>query len=131
MNRFRRKKRKGRDIILHSRPFIELNALTTTPCNWQRVVGKKGAEFPANPPSMEYFTGTGNPSISTFALFVEIYPESLPAPAYIYLPTGCAFESRSLDGDVLDGCSRWSLRGMDTRHCPSDGCVYVYIYIEV
>lgn len=60
--RFRRKKKGPRHYITAVLSSLELNALTTTPCNWQREKGSGISREPHPPPrSMEYFTGTGNP----------------------------------------------------------------------
>lgn len=104
--RFRRKKKGPRHYITAVLSSLELNALTTTPCNWQREKGSGISREPHPPPrSMEYFTGTGNPfrpSISTFALLVEIYP-SYSAKRGGGLRSKAVVSMEMFSMDVLDG----------------------------
>lgn len=104
--RFRRKKKGPRHYITAVLSSLELNALTTTPCNWQR---EKGAEFPANPiPLLVQWNILlereirFRPSISTFALLVEIYP-SYSAKRGGGLRSKAVVSMEMFSMDVLDG----------------------------
>lgn len=108
--------------LLRGRPFIELNALTTAPCNWQRKRDRNFSRISSDPfslagcRSMEYFIRTGNPVIR-FRWDLNVWSSRRIAGIRSIFYRR-AVRTRFVSG--LRSILSRNSRRMDTPHCSED-----------